>query len=292
MVLGEGSNVLFTGDFNGTIIHPALKGIEILSEDQDKVRVKAFSGENWDEFVKYCVEKNWYGLENLSLIPGSVGSSPVQNIGAYGVEAKDLILQVEGIMMETGEKMTFSNSECRFDYRNSIFKQDLKNRFLITAVSFSLDKHPRFELSYGQVEKEFMKKPVQDLHALRQTIIEIRESKLPDPSKLGNAGSFFKNPVITDSEYDILKVKYQGLPFYPAKMGYKKIPAAWLIEQSGWKGVREGNTGTYPTQPLVIVNYGNATGSEIFRFAEKVIDSVRKKFGVRLEMEVNLVMPS
>ncbi len=289
MILGEGSNMLFKDDYEGTIIHPALTGIEIISEDENTVLIKAAAGENWDGFVKYCVGKHWSGLENLSLIPGSVGSSPVQNIGAYGVEAKDIIHEVEGFFVETGKQKTFSNTECRFAYRNSIFKQELKDRYLITGVSFKLEKHPRFQLGYGQVEKEFLKKPLQDLENLRQTIIGIRESKLPDPAKLGNAGSFFKNPVISNSDFDILKKHFPDLPSYPATAENTKIPAAWLIEHTGWKGVREGNTGTYPTQPLVIVNYGEATGKEIFRFAEKIIASVKKMFGVSLEMEVNVV---
>jgi UDP-N-acetylmuramate dehydrogenase len=289
MILGEGSNILFTKDYDGTIIHPALKGIEKLSEDSQNVMVKAMAGENWDDFVKYCVKKNWSGLENLSLIPGSVGSSPIQNIGAYGAEVKDSIFEVEGFFIETGEEKTFPNHECRFAYRNSIFKQELKKRFLITSVTFNLFKIHHFKLGYGQVEKEFLKKPVQDLASLRQTIIEIRESKLPDPSKTGNAGSFFKNPVIQNSKFKILRSRFRDVPSYSAGEDQTKIPAAWLIEQAGWKGVREGNTGTYPSQPLVIVNYGGASGREIFLFARRIMDSVKEKFGLELEMEVNLV---
>jgi len=289
MILGEGSNVLFTSDFDGTIIHPAFKGIELISEDNHCVVVKASSGENWDDFVKYCVERNWSGLENLSLIPGSMGSSPVQNIGAYGVEAKDCIFEVEGFFVETGKFRTFTNSECRFEYRNSIFKQELKNRFLISSVTFKLDKIPRFNLEYGPVEKEFRKKPVQNLETLRQTIIEIRERKLPDPSKLGNAGSFFKNPVLPNDVFSSLKNCFPLIPSYNAGPDHTKVPAAWLIEQAGWKGHREGNTGTFPTQPLVIVNYGGATGKEVYEFAMKITESVLEKFGVSLHMEVNLV---
>jgi len=289
LILGEGSNVLFTSDFDGTIIHPAFKGIEVISEDSLGVFVKASSGENWDNFVQYCVERNWSGLENLSLIPGSVGSSPVQNIGAYGVEAKDSIYEVEGFFMETGMFRTFTNTECRFEYRNSIFKQELKNRFLISSVTFKLDKTPKFRLDYGSVEKEFMKKPAQNLEFLRQTIIEIRQSKLPDPSKLGNAGSFFKNPVLSNNVFSSLKDCFPLIPSYNAGPDHTKIPAAWLIEQAGWKGHREGNTGTYPTQPLVIVNYGGATGKEVYELAMKITESVQEKFGVSLQMEVNLI---
>ena len=289
MIMGEGSNVLFTGNYEGTIILPALRGIEIISEDKNIVRVRAMSGENWDEFVGYCVGNNWSGLENLSLIPGSVGSSPVQNIGAYGVEAKDRIYEVEGFFTGTCKQKTFSNHDCRFAYRDSIFKQELKNKFVITSVTFDLDKIPKFELGYGPVRGEFMKKPLQDLSALRQTIIEIRQGKLPDPLKIGNAGSFFKNPVIPDSDWRILRDRFPQILSYPSGPGHYKIPAAWLIEQAGWKGVREGNTGTYPSQPLVIVNYGGATGKEVLDFAGKIVESVRKIFGISLEMEVNVV---
>jgi UDP-N-acetylmuramate dehydrogenase len=288
-ILGEGSNILFRGDYPGTIIHPALMGIEILSEDENSVHVKAMAGENWDSFVNYCVEKNWSGLENLSLIPGSVGSSPVQNIGAYGVEAKDRILEVEGFFIETGKIESFTVPECYFSYRNSIFKQEFKNSFVITSVIFNLSKKHNFELRYGPVEKEFLKKQVQDLSSLRQTIIEIRESKLPDPSKLGNAGSFFKNPVISNLEFRNLQSRYPEIPSYPSGSEHTKIPAAWLIENAGWKRVREGNVGTYPSQPLVIVNYGGASGAEILQFAEKITASIRDKFGITIVMEVNLV---
>jgi UDP-N-acetylmuramate dehydrogenase len=289
MIIGEGSNILFTQDYEGTIIHPDLRGTEIVSETDDKILISAQAGENWDDFVKYCVKKNWSGLENLSFIPGTVGSSPVQNIGAYGVEAKDRIHEVEGYFIESGEHRIFPNHECRFAYRNSIFKHELKNRFLITSVTFSLDKHPRFELSYGPVENEFLKKPLQNLSSLRQTIIEIRKSKLPDPSKLGNAGSFFKNPVISNSDFQILQSRFPEIPSYPAGAGLTKIPAAWLIERAGWRGVREGNTGTYPSQPLVIVNYGKATGKEIYGFAGKISASVKEIFGIQLEMEVTVL---
>jgi len=288
MVLGEGSNTLFTKNFEGIIVHPALKGIKIISENEEQVIVRVQAGENWDEFVEYCVSNNWSGLENLSLIPGSVGSCPVQNIGAYGCEVKDSIISVEGFFTNSGEEKTFLNDECKFEYRNSIFKSQLKKTFLITAVNFELGKIHKFNLSYGPVEKEFRSKPIQDLRSLRQTIIEIRESKLPDPKKYGNAGSFFKNPVISKTDFAILIKKYADIPNYPAGAEEIKIPAAWLIEKSGWKGVREGDTGTFPSQPLVIVNYGNATGRAIIDFANKIALSVKDMFGVELEMEVNI----
>jgi UDP-N-acetylmuramate dehydrogenase len=286
---GEGSNILYTGNFNGLIIHPAMKGIEVMEEDDQEVVVKAFSGENWDNFVRYTVEKNWGGLENLSLIPGSVGACPVQNIGAYGVEVKDRIIKVEGINIADKSWKTIVNKDCRFDYRNSIFKHELKNQFIITSVTFRLDKAPRYHLSYGLVEKEFFKKPEQNLAALRKTIIEIRESKLPDPKKYGNAGSFFKNPVIRKGLFEELQRQFAEIPFYPAGDDKIKIPAAWLIEKAGWRGKREGNVGCFPTQPLVIVNYGGATGNEILEFSIKVMDSVRKIFGIDLQREVNVI---
>lgn len=288
LILGEGSNVLFVKDFGGVVVHPALKGIEILREDCEKIVVKASAGESWDSLVAYCVERNWSGLENLSLIPGSVGSSPVQNIGAYGVEVKDRVIEVEGFFTDECRLRTLTKDECRFGYRNSIFKNEYKGRFLITSVSFELDKNPTFVLNYGNVEKEFLSRPSQNLSTLRETIISIRNSKLPDPVKLGNAGSFFKNPVIPEEQYNSLRKKYPSIPSYEAGAGTRKIPAAWLIEMSGWKGVRMGNTGTFPSQPLVIVNYGGATGREIYEFAIRIMESVEEKSGIRLELEVNL----
>lgn len=289
MMIGEGSNILFTGDYHGTLIHPAIKGTEVIEENKDKIIVRVGAGENWDEFVINCVRKNWYGLENLSMIPGSVGSSPVQNIGAYGVEAKDSIFEVEGFFLESGKQQVFKNAECRFGYRSSIFKLELKNRFVITSVSYSLSKHPHFELGYGPVEREFLRKPVKDLSNLRQTIIDIRKSKLPDPNIVGNAGSFFKNPVLSNPEFDALKKKLPSVPSYPIDEKHTKVPAAWLIEHAGLKGFREGNVGTFPTQPLVIVNYGGANGEEIYNFAKKIVATVNSMSGITLEMEVNLV---
>jgi UDP-N-acetylmuramate dehydrogenase len=289
LILGEGSNILFTKNYDGLVIHPSLKGIELIDENDNEVKVKAYSGENWDELVNYTVEKNWGGLENLSLISGSVGACPIQNIGAYGVEAKDRIVKVEGINIPEKSWKTIYNKDCRFSYRNSIFKEELKDRFIITAVTFRLDKNPRYELGYGPVEQEFLKNPQQNLFTLRQSIIRIRESKLPDPKKYGNAGSFFKNPVIKSSLFKNLHQKYPGIPSYPMADGTLKIPAAWFIEKAGWKGTREGDTGSYPTQPLVIVNYGGASGKEILEFSLKIQTSVMKMFGIELQREVNVV---
>ena len=289
LILGEGSNILFTGDYNGLVIHPALKGIEIVSENDQEVFVKAGSGENWDEFVKYTVEKGWGGLENLSYIPGSVGACPVQNIGAYGVEIKDRIVNVEGINIAEKSRKTIFKEECKFAYRSSIFKQELKNRFIITSVTCRLDKNPRFELGYGIVKHEFLKRNHQNLLALRQTIIDIRKSKLPDPKQYGNAGSFFKNPIISTALFEDLQQKFTDIPSYPMRDGSIKIPAAWLIEKAGLKGLREGHTGSFPAHSLVIVNYGGASGMEILEFSIKIQETVRNIFGIELQREVNVV---
>lgn len=288
MILGEGSNMVFTADYDGLILQPAISGIDILNEDDLYVEVKAGAGENWDNFVSYCVQHGWSGLENLSLIPGMTGSAPVQNIGAYGVEVRDRIIWVEGVYLDEKKKDRIYAEDCRFGYRNSIFKQELKNRFLITHVCFRLDKHPRFELGYGILEQEFKKKKKHNTASLRETIIEIRSAKLPDPAQIGNAGSFFKNPVLPVKAFGLLQEKYPDLPSYPSGENIK-IPAAWLIEKAGWKGVREKDTGTWPRQPLVIVNYGNATGREVFEFSEQIRLSVKKQFDIDLEREVNIV---
>jgi UDP-N-acetylmuramate dehydrogenase len=290
LILGEGSNILFTDNYKGLILHPLLKGIELIDETDSFVELRVSAGENWDNFVAYCVENAYNGIENLSLIPGSVGSAPVQNIGAYGVEVKDYILQVEGIELKSNKKLVINAEDCRFEYRQSIFKQELKNKFIITHVIFRLNKHENFNLGYGSIEQLFRKKEKRDLKALRETIIEIRESKLPDPAKFGNAGSFFKNPVIDKNKFYNLKANFPDVPFYSSGEMIK-IPAAWLIEKSGWKGFRENDAGTWPLQPLVIVNYGNASGNEIYNLSERILESVRKTFRIELEREVNVIPP-
>lgn len=289
LILGAGSNLLFTSNYKGVIVHNCLKGIDTVSEDSRNVYIRASAGENWDEFVALMVEKGYGGLENLSLIPGSTGSSPVQNIGAYGVEVKDRIVEVEGYSIPDLKFQILKNEECRFNYRDSIFKNELKGRFLITAVVFKLDKHPVFNLKYGAVETLFRNKEVQDLKSLRETIIEIRRSKLPDPSEYGNAGSFFKNPVVSVQTFNNLIKQFTNVPGYPSGIDSIKIPAAWLIEKAGWKGVRDGDVGTWSLQPLVIVNYGSATGREIFKFSEKIKQSVFEKFEIELVREVNVI---
>jgi UDP-N-acetylmuramate dehydrogenase len=288
-ITGEGSNLLFTGDFEGLIVHPMLKGITVVDDSVSEVLVKAGAGENWDRFVAHCVEQQWYGAENLSLIPGSVGAAPVQNIGAYGVEARDIIAYVEVLNTSNMQLEVFSNTACEFGYRDSIFKHGEPGKYIVTGVVFSLKKNATLVLEYGNVKEIFMQRTQQDLHNLRETIIGIRNSKLPDPGETGNAGSFFKNPVIAADEFEILQSRYAAVPNYPTGTGRVKIPAAWLIETAGWKGKREGDVGTWPKQPLVIVNYGNATGQQIFDFSEKIRLHVREKFAINLEREVTII---
>jgi UDP-N-acetylmuramate dehydrogenase len=288
LIIGEGSNLLFIDDFKGTIVHPAIKGIQFVKENEPYVEIIASCGENWDSFVDYCCRHNYYGIENLSLIPGTTGSAPVQNIGAYGVEVKDHIKWVEGLDIESGEMKKIMARDCEFGYRTSIFKEKLKNRFLITSVCFQLSLYPEFVLNYGNVDQVFKQKSRQDLLSLRETIIEIRKSKLPDPIEYGNAGSFFKNPVISIHQFSDLNNDYPEMPSYPAG-DMIKIPAAWLIEKAGWKDVREKNIGTWPLQPLVIVNYGGASGKDIFEFSEKIRKAVEEKFSIQLEREVTVI---
>lgn len=289
LIMGGGSNLLFTSDFPGIIYYPSIEGIEIQKMDDNHVWIKAYAGENWDRFVAFCVEKNWGGAENLSLIPGNIGACPIQNIGAYGVEVKDIIESVETIDLSTGETRVFTHAECLFGYRNSIFKNEVKNQFMVLSVTFRLTKNPVVNDAYKDVQEELKHFESVSIATVRQAIINIRRRKLPDPTELGNAGSFFKNPVIPLSLFNKLKAESPELPSYPASEDLVKIPAAWLIQTAGWKGVREGNTGTHATQPLVIVNYGGATGREIANFAIKIQQSVLDRFGVALEMEVKII---
>lgn len=289
LILGGGSNLLFLQDFNGIVIMPDIHGIELIKQTPDHVWVRAFAGENWDSFVEYCVSKNLGGIENLSLIPGNVGACPIQNIGAYGVEVKDVIDSVEAIEIQTGKSKTFTNSECRFGYRESIFKKEAKQKFIITSVIFKLALSPILKTSYKDVEEELISLGEKNISTVRQAIINIRKRKLPDPEQYGNAGSFFKNPVITREKFEAIKHEFPEIPSYPADFGLVKISAAWLIQTCGWKGKREGNVGSFPTQPLVIVNYGGATGKEVFTFASRIQESVKQNFDIELEMEVNVI---
>jgi UDP-N-acetylmuramate dehydrogenase len=287
-VLGGGSNILFTQNFNGIVLHPVLKGIELVKEDSDYVYIKAYAGENWDDFVAYTVYKGWQGLENLSLIPGNVGASPIQNIGAYGVEVKDLITEVEYIQVADGVLRTLKNRDCLFGYRDSIFKKELKGKFVMISAVFRLNKNAVFKLDYGALKDEVNKRGDIIIKNVRESVIAIRESKLPDHKDLGNAGSFFKNPVVDSETYHRIKKQHPDLPEYPSGESFK-IPAAWLIQKSGLKGVRSGNVGTHINQPLVIVNYGNATGTDIKLFSEHIQNTVYDMFGIQLQTEVNFI---
>ncbi len=288
LVLGGGSNVLFTKNFEGLIIRPEIKGIEILKDTGNYVLVRAGCAENWDDFVKYCVENDWGGIENLSLIPGTVGACPVQNIGAYGVEVKDVIENVEAIMFDTAKKMVFSAKDCMFGYRDSIFKRELKHKCVITHVTFRLRRRHIFRTQYAELEKELDKYPDTTIQYIRDAVISIRRQKLPDPSQLGNAGSFFKNPVVSIDKANEIRRFYPSMRAYKSGENEIKISAAWLIETTGWKGKRINNAGTYKKQPLVIVNYGNASGEEILDFAKKIQQAVKQQFAILLEPEVNI----
>ncbi len=289
LILGDGSNILFSGDFKGLVIRPHILGREIIDEDRFTVKIQVGAGENWDDFVAWATTWDFGGIENLSLIPGSVGSSPIQNIGAYGVEAEHAIERVFAIDILTGQKLTFENEACRFGYRDSIFKGSWKYKCIVTSVIFRLAKKPVLNTGYQQIADKMAGRSRQNVETMRQVIIEIRESKLPDPDKLGNAGSFFKNPVIPEAEFESLLKKYPDIPSYPAPAGARKIPAAWMIEQCGWKGKRLGDAGTFEKQPLVLVNHGNATGRQILDLAKSIEEDVAVKYGIKLEKEVNIV---
>ncbi len=289
LILGGGSNVLFRGDFDGLIVRPQIQSIEIISENEESVYVRAGAGIEWDTFVAYCVTQNWSGIENLSLIPGTVGAAPVQNIGAYGVEAKDCIHQVEAIAIEQLRFLSFYNQDCEFGYRDSVFKREWKNNIVITHVTFRLRKQVQLSTHYADVEEELKKYPEVNLQTVREAIIAIRRRKLPDPAELGNAGSFFKNPVVPAALAERIKQHYPDVKTYPADNNIVKLPAGWLIEQCGWKGKRVGNVGVHANQALVLVNYGDGNGQEVLRLASAIQQSVREQFSVELEMEVNVV---
>ena len=285
-----GSNLLFTGDFDGMILHSAIKGFEVVSENEDEVLVRAGAGEVWDDFVAYTVEKGWYGAENLSLIPGEVGASAVQNIGAYGVEAKDLIVKVDTLEVETGKERVFENEACGYAYRESVFKHALKGKYIVTHVTYRLFKKPSYRLDYGNVRAELEKRGCElTLENVRRTIIDIRESKLPDPKVQGNSGSFFMNPIVPRPLFEELLSKYPSMPFYEVDAERVKIPAAWMIDQCGWKGKQLGHAGVHSKQALVLVNCGEATGQEIIALSEEIQRSVLDKFGVRISPEVNFI---
>jgi UDP-N-acetylmuramate dehydrogenase len=288
-ILGGGSNILLTRNFKGTIILPEIKGIMVEKKDNQSVIISSGAGVKWDDLVEWSVEKGFYGLENLSLIPGNVGATPVQNIGAYGAEVKDSIFRVKAVSLEDGSIKYFSNEECLFGYRSSIFKEGLKGKYMITRVYYKLSAIPFLKLDYGSLQEELKKIGEINLKNIRQAVINIRRSKLPDPDEIGNAGSFFKNPVVSQKTAEDLKKIYSALPIYNDKPGFIKLAAGWLIDQCGWKGYRKGDAGVHAKQALVLVNYGNALGKEIFDLSEEIRISVKGKFGVDLHREVEVI---
>lgn len=288
--IGGGSNLLFTRDYEGVILHSVIRGYEVVEETDDSVYVRAGAGEVWDDFVAYAVGCGWYGAENLSLIPGEVGASAVQNIGAYGMEAKDLIVKVEAIEVATGQECTFTNADCRYAYRESIFKKEWKERYIITHVTYRLDKRPVFHLEYGNVKAELEKSGCEPtLQQVREVIIRIREAKLPDPKIQGNAGSFFMNPVIPRMQYESLLAKYPDMPHYKVDEEWVKVPAAWMIDRCGWKGKQLGRAGVHDKQALVLVNRGGATGQEVIILSQRIQQSVFETFGIAIVPEVNFI---
>lgn len=302
LVLGGGSNILFTKNFDGVVLKNNLKGIELIKEDSENYFVKAGGGEVWHEFVLHCIKNNYAGVENLSLIPGCVGAAPIQNIGAYGVEQKETFHELEAINLEENKKVVFTNSDCQFGYRDSIFKREAKGKFIITSVTFKLNKKPKLNTSYGAINQELEKMGAKEvsISSISQAVCNIRRSKLPDPAVIGNAGSFFKNPIVSNDKYESLKKEFPNIVAYKDKIGMK-LAAGWLVEQSGWKGKSFGTYGVHPVgnakpsygvhkdQALVLVNYGNAKGSEVYELSGKILQSVKEKFGVELEREVVVV---
>ncbi|HVZ26614.1 MAG TPA: UDP-N-acetylmuramate dehydrogenase [Sediminibacterium sp.] len=291
LVLGGGSNLLFTRNWNGLVIKNEIQGIQLKTADSEHYFVEAGAGVNWHSFVLHCIEQGYAGVENLSLIPGTVGAAPIQNIGAYGVELKDVFAELTAWDMQENQVRRFTATDCCFGYRDSIFKRAWKDRFLVLRVVFRLKKHAEFHIDYGAIREELEKAGVQQpsLRSVSDAIIRIRQSKLPDPDRTGNAGSFFKNPVIPEVLQKQILAAYPDLPNYPAGEQTYKIPAGWLIEQAGWRGYREGDAGCYNKQALVLVNYGKATGSQIADLAFRIQNSVQQKFGIRLEPEVNIL---
>lgn len=289
LIMGEGSNLLFVGDFNGLIINPNIPGIKISYEDRNNIWLEVGAGVKWDDLVEYAVYNGWGGIENLSLIPGKVGAAAVQNIGAYGMELQNRVESVTGFDLETQTEITLDVAECEYAYRDSIFKNALKNRMIITSVSLKLDKFPEFILNYGDLKTKTEKLGQVNLRNIRRAVIAVRESKLPDPKVVGNAGSFFKNPVVDSQLAEKILAAYPGMPYFPASSGKTKLAAGWLIEQCGWKGFRRGDAGVHEKQALVLVNFGNATGREIVDLSEEIRQSVILKFGIELEREVNVI---
>ena len=287
--VGSGSNLLFLHDrYEGTVLHSQIKGIEVTYENDSEVFLRVGAGEVWDDFVAFCVGHGWYGAENLSLIPGEVGASAVQNIGAYGVEVKDLITTVEAIDIN-GQKHVFQQIECEYAYRNSIFKRPEMKVFFVTYVNFKLSKVEHYKLDYGTIRKELGNATSITLSLVRQTIIKIRQSKLPDPKVLGNAGSFFTNPIVSREKWQSLLAQYPNMPYYEVDEQHVKIPAGWMIEQTGWKGKSLGKAAVYDKQALILVNMGGASGADIVALSDTVCQDVAKQFGIDIHPEVNVI---
>lgn len=291
LILGGGSNVLLTGDFDGLVIKNDLRGIETVSEDSSSILLKAGAGEPWHAFVMFCVTNNYGGAENLSLIPGTIGAAPMQNIGAYGVEVKDLIKTVEAVDTSSGELRVFTNAACEFGYRESVFKRKLKGKYFISSVTLTLTKkNHALNISYGAIQQTLdQHHTAPSIKSISDAVITIRQQKLPNPNVVGNAGSFFKNPTIDQAEYESIKKSYPEIPGYASENQQVKVPAGWLIEQCGWKGKRIGDVGVHPHQALVLVNYGNGSGENIQSLAHDILASVKKKFAIDLQPEVNII---
>ena len=290
-ILGGGSNILLTKDIDRLVLKNELKGKSILSEDEEKIILRLMSGENWHECVRWAVAQGWGGIENLSLIPGTVGAAPIQNIGAYGAEIKDVLIELTAFDFIEGREIIFSNRDCRFGYRDSIFKrQENKGRYFITSIVIELSRHPIANAKYADIEKKLTEKNINQptIHDIHQAVIEVRQYKLPDPHVLGNAGSFFKNPILTVEQYLQLKSINPDVPHYPSDAHHVKVPAGWLIDKAGWKGKSIGRAGCYERQALVIVNKGGASGAEIWDFARLVKQDVKEKFAVDIEPEINI----
>lgn len=291
LILGGGSNILLCQDFEGVVLHNQIKGISLVHEDNAYYYVKANAGEVWHDFVMHCIAHNYQGVENLSLIPGSVGASPMQNIGAYGIEIKDIFYQLEAYEISTGQIHTFSLEDCEFGYRTSVFKTSLKDKYIILNVTYRLRKHPVYNVSYGAIQQELEQMGIAELSAkaISDAVIAIRSSKLPNPAEIGNAGSFFKNPVIPISLFEQIQQNYPEIVSYAIDEMHIKVAAGWLIEAAGWKGKTLGNYGVHKKQALVLVNYGGAKGKDIFELSQQIIDDIFYKFGITLEREVNIL---
>ncbi len=291
LILGGGSNILFTKNYDGIVLKNEIAGIEIVNETADFIFVKAGAGVVWHSFIEYCIANNFAGAENLSLIPGSVGASPMQNIGAYGVELKDIFYALEAYHIADKKVVRFTNNDCAFGYRESIFKNKYKNEFVILNVTFCLHKKPKFNTTYGAIENELEKMRVQEksIKAISDAVINIRNSKLPNPAVIGNAGSFFKNPTITNAAFNLLKNNFENIVGYAVGNTQTKVAAGWLIEQCGWKGYRKADAGCHEKQALVLVNHGNANGNEILQLSNEIILSVQERFGIGLDREVNII---